>query len=301
MELVINLGGGLRGEALEKRIELFKNAGFTAMDFGLFEMSKDDSTFLTDRWQEEARGIREITDRMGFPVVQAHAPFVFTSEQNNTPELFESVVVARVSRSIEIAGILGAKIIIVHPLQFLPYCDCAEQLFEMNMDYYRRLIPVAAKAGVKIAVENMFQRDPRRKHIVPSTCARPEEMIRYHDTLNSEWITCCLDVGHVGLPVQYIEAYDFARALGHDRLQSLHIHDNDYQQDRHTLPYLGIMDWAEICKALGEIDYQGDFTFEVGMDLVKSKDESFHPIGARFMADVGKHLMEMIDSNRPKG
>ena len=299
MELVINLRA-IRGEALEQCVRLFKTAGFTAMDFGLNDMAKDGSFFLNDNWREEAKGIREIADRMGFPIVQTHAPASFKSDHYKDPALFESVVVARVCRSIEIAGIFGVKNIVVHPLQYLPYCDCAEQLFELNMNYYRRLIPVAQKAGVKIAVENMFQRDPRRKYILPSTCSRPEEMIRYHDTLNSEWITCCLDLGHVGLPNQQLEAYDFVRALGSDRLQSLHVHDNNYQQDLHTLPYLGIMDWPEICKALGEINYQGDLTYELDLSLLKKQDESFLPIWAGFMADVGKHLMEMIEANRPQ-
>ena len=35
-------------------------------------------------------------------------------------------------------------------------------------------------------------------------------------------------------------------------------------------------------------------------DLIRDKDAGFVPIGVRFMADVGKHLMSMIDANRPK-
>lgn len=304
MELVINLGdlklGGLHGKALEEKIDLFKTAGFTAMDYGLGELNRDDSPFCGDNYREEAQAIRDICDRKNFPIVQTHAPFKFTHAQWDDPELFESVTFPRMVRSLEISAIFGAKVVVVHPIHHTVYHGHEEEIFERNMEYYGRLIPYCKQFGIKVAVENMFQKDPLRKCIVHDTCSRPEEFIRYVDTLNSEYIVACLDVGHVGLPLSDIDAADFVRALGHNRLQSLHIHDNDYQLDRHILPYLGKMDWEPICRALGEIDYQGDFTYEVSHDLIRDKDAGFVPIGARFMADVGKHLMSMIDANRPK-
>ena len=299
MELVINLSE-LRGTALEEKIDLFKTAGFTAMDYGLGELIRDDSPFCGDGYREVAGEIRDICDKKGFPIVQTHAPFKFKTEQWDDPALFESVTFPRIVRTLEISAILGAKVVVVHPIHHMVYHGHEEEIFERNMEYYRRLIPYCEQFGIKVAVENMFQKDERRKCLVHDTCSRPEELIRYVDTLNSEYIVACLDVGHAGLPLSDVEAADFVYALGHDRLQSLHVHDNDYQLDRHVLPYLGQMDWESICRALGEIDYQGDFTYEVKHDLIRGKDKGFIPIGARFMADVGKHLMSMIDENRPK-
>lgn len=299
MHLVINLGE-LHGKTLEDQIRLFKAAGFTAMDYGLGELIRDDSLLSGDGWREEAQAIREICDRLEFPVVQTHAPFKFTVEQWDDPELFETVTFPRIVRSLEISSILGARVSVVHPIHHMLYQGHAEEIFAQNMVYYRRLIPYCEQFGVKIAVENMFQKDPRRKCIVHDTCSRPEEMIRYVDTLNSPWIVACLDVGHVALPVQDTEPWDFIRALGHDRLQSLHIHDNDFTGDQHLVPYLGKIRWEEVCRALGEIDYQGDFTYEVKPTMVRENEVSFQPIAARFMGDVGKHLVEMIDANRPR-
>ena len=132
------------------------------------------------------------------------------------------------------------------------------------------------------------------------TCSNVDEFIRYIDTLNSPQITACLDVGHVALPLGDLTAADVIRKLGHDRLGSLHIHDNDYTRDQHILPYLGKLDWAEIAKALGEIDYQGDFTYEVNGQLIGSCDEGFVPIAAGFMGATGKHIVSMIEANRPQ-
>ena len=145
----------------------------------------------------------------------------------------------------------------------------------------------------------MFQSDARRKHIVDDTCSRKEEFIRYIDTLDSEYIVACLDVGHTGLIMQPDEAQDLVRALGHDRLKSLHVHDNNYREDQHILPGLGLLNWDEITKALGEIDYDGVFTYETEGKLLNNFDDELYPTALRFMSDVGHHLIDKIERNRP--
>ena len=300
MELTINMGPMLRRYDLAKGIDIFKVAGFTAMDYPLFEMIRDDSVFNGENYRAAAKEIRAIADEKNFPCVQTHAPFSFRQDQWNDPATFEEVVFPRMVRSIEISAILGAKVVVVHPLHHMTYHGHEEEIFQLNMDYYHRLIPYAAEYGIKIGVENMFQRDPLRKCIVADTCSDADEFVRYIDTLNSPQITACLDVGHVALPLGDLTAADVIRKLGHDRLGALHIHDNDYTNDQHILPYLGKLNWAEIATALGEIDYQGDFTYEANGQLIGGCDEGFVPIGAGFMGAVGKHIVSMIEANRPQ-
>jgi hypothetical protein len=155
--------------------------------------------------------------------------------------------------------------------------------------------------GIKVGIENMFQRELLRGQISFDTCNQIPEFIRYVDTLDSEYMVACLDIGHVGLPTRDDEAWDFIRALGHDRLQALHVHDNDYRVDKHALPYLGKIDWNEVTKALGEIDYQGDFTYEVNLTTFMSKfmNEEMIPTAMRYAHDVGRHLCTLVDKNRP--
>lgn len=298
MELSINIGNLLSRYDLETSIDLAKQAGFTAMDYSLMDMVSDDAPFNGDNYPELAYAVRALADAKGFPVNQTHAPFSFGSKLWGDPDYYQNVILPRMIRSIEISGILGAKVIVIHPLHHIPYRGNEETLFRMNMDYYRSLIPYAAKAGVKIGVENMFQSDPLRKYIVADTCSTAEEFVRYIDELNSEHITACLDIGHVALPLTDATAADVIRALGHHRLGALHVHDNDYTRDLHILPYLGKLNWAEICAALGEIDYQGDFTYEVNGQLFLNCDEEFVPLGVGFMGTVGKHLCSMVEANR---
>lgn len=284
----------------EKGFEMLKTAGFDAMDHSLEGMVNADDVFQKDGWREHTENIRKMADAAGLIINQTHAPFSFGKKVSDEIS-FREFVVPTIKRSLAISGILGAKTVVVHPLQHLPYATNAETLFEMNMAYYRELIPYAKEAGVKIAVENMWQKDARRGSIVHSVCSQPEEFVRYVDTLDSEWIVACLDTGHVGLIARQEEAHDMVRALGHDRLQSLHVHDNDYTADQHRLPYLGKINWVEFTKALGEIDYQGDMTYESGgRAFFNQVDDEFMPVALEYAVKVGRHLIDLTDRNRPQ-
>ena len=299
MELSINISNLFARYDFAKCIDIYKAAGFTACDYSLTGLINDGDRWNGDNYRELAEEVRRIADEKGMPITQTHAPFNFKSAQWDDPVIFEEVTFPRMVRNLEISGILGAKVSVIHPIHHMLYHGHEEEIFQRNMAYYRRLIPYAKEYGVKIGVENMFQADPRRKHLVADTCSNIEEFVRYIDTLDSEQITACLDVGHVGLPLTDKEAPDFIRALGHDRLGALHIHDNDYRNDQHALPYLGIINWMEVAKALGEIDYQDDFTYEVKGALLCNCDEGFVPTMAAFFAAPGKHICTEIERNRP--
>ena len=299
MRLAVNIGGFVARYGLEKSIELCKNAGFDSMDFGL-GLDPANPLNVEETYVAEAERIKKLSLDMGLPVTQTHTPFHFKDAWKD-PVAYEEYVMPAIKRSVAISGLLGADVAVVHPLHHFLYKGHEEEIFEKNMEFYRSLIPICKEYNVKVGIENMFQGDPRRKQTTFDTCATIPEFIRYVDTLDSEYMVACLDTGHIGLPVRDDECWDFIRALGHDRLQSLHVHDNDYRGDKHQLPYLGTIDWNEVTKALGEIDYQGDFTYEVRIGSVFSEftDEEFVPIATKYMADVGRHLCNMIDRNRP--
>lgn len=283
----------------ERAAALIRDAGFTAFDYSLDSMVHDDSPFNGEDWRAHAARIRACADSVGLKINQTHAPFSFSVSRLWRDEAaFREIIFPRIVRALEISGIFGAKVCVIHPIHHDIYAGHAEEIFHRNMDFYRELIPVAVREGVKIGVENMYQSDPRRGYLVDDTCSRAEEFNRYLDTLNHPNAVACLDLGHVGLIEREDEAWDMIRALGHDRLQALHVHDNDYRGDRHQLPYLGLMDWGKITQALGEIDYQGDLTYENGWSFLNPIDEEFLPVALRYMADVGWHLVDLIERNR---
>ena len=298
MRLAMNIEGFRARYGHEKAAQLCKAAGFDSCDYSLGGMRDRDNILNGENYVAEAENIKKIALDNGLPITQTHTPFTF--KEWNDPVAYEEFIMPAIKRSVAVSGILGADVAVVHPLHHFLYKGHEEEIFEKNMEFYRSLIPICKEYNVKVGIENMFQVDPRRKHITFDTCSTIPEFLRYVDTLDSEYMVACLDIGHIGLPVRDDESWDFVRALGHDRLQSLHVHDNDYRGDQHQLPYLGAINWNEVTKALGEIDYQGDFTYEVSTGFVAAcMDDEFAPVAIKYMADVGHHLCDLINRNRP--
>ena len=299
MLLSINIEVLLKNHNLDTAAEVFAKAGFPAIDYALCDMVNDANVFNGDAYRAEAEAVLRTVKSKGMVINQTHTPFTFAKPMYGDAR-FEEIVMPRMIRSLEISAMLGAKVAVVHPVHHIPYRGNEQELFERNMAFYRRLLPYAKEYGVKIGVENMFQSDSLRRCITASTCSRGEEFVRYIDTLDDPFAVACLDVGHVGLPAGATEeAHDIVRLLGHDRLQALHVHDNDYRDDYHMLPCVGKLNWQELTKALGEIDYTGDFTLETSSRTFKNFDDAYLPIVSRFAVETGEYLMGEINKNRP--
>lgn len=58
------------------------------------------------------------------------------------------------------------------------------------------------------------------------------------------------------------------------------------------------MNWDKITRALGEIDYRGDFTYEADAFLGRY-DVSVLQTGVNHMVALGRILMAKIDAARP--
>lgn len=277
-----------RKMSTEEAIDLMADAGFDAIDFS-FHLKSEYHNEETDGEIGKVRFTewRKRAEARGLVFNQAHAPegSSFT-DMDRTVQRFHEI-----RRAIRNASYLGVPIIVVHPVQHLPYCEAGvpEQLFEMNMRFYSALKPYCEEYGVKIALENMWQQ-PNGK-IDHSTCSRPEEFVRYVDTLNSEWFVACLDIGHAFLVG--VDPCELIRALGKDRLRALHVHDVDGIDDLHTLPYFSKIHWDSVCNALREIGYEGDLTFEAGNFVNPLPTELAAP-AARFMVATGRHLIDKI-------
>ncbi len=273
----------------KEAIRIIKEAGFDAYDMSLTKMFFEKETvFNTDKYLDEAKALREYADSLGIVCNQAHAPYHSSCGDPEKDEYIFNAIV----RSMEIASVLGAKIIVVHPKQHLNYGDNAEELFRLNVEFYNRLIPYCEKFGIKVATENMWQNNAASGAITDSTCSRAWEFNKYIDAINSPWITGCLDLGHVSLISKNVP--DFIRQMGKDRIGALHVHDTDFIDDSHTLPFIEKMDYNAIAKALGEIGYEGDFTYEANSFFV-NKPLELIPASYKYACEIGRYLIGEIE------
>ena len=270
----------------KKAIDVYSQAGFDALDFSFFNSKYYTDETSTDFYRE----LKEYADAKGVKFNQAHAPFPSSyNEDDRTKEAFTAIVTAMRN-----ASLLGVPNIVVHPCQHLVYDDdgVPEKLFEMNMQFYKSLIPYCEEYGIKVAVENMWQ-FPRVIH--HSTCSHPAEFVKYMDSLNSDCFVACLDIGHAVLVREKPD--EMIRALGKKYLKALHVHDVSGSEDSHTLPFFGVANWEKVAKALGEIGYEGDITFEAGNFFV-NKPKELLPACAKYMHETGKYLVEKVNEYR---
>lgn len=283
MKLSIDTFGVSRRIGNEKAIEVIKNAGFDAYDHSFF--SEHFSEFLeSENYIEYYTGLRKLTDKLNFECNQAHAPFDLKYGTNFS---YEEKPYRAVARSIECAAILGAKCIVVHSLHAPEDID----IVEYNTKYYKSLEPYAQKSGIKIAVENLFEYDPKRRRF-NGRLETPEKLTDFIKSLNSDYFTACVDVGHVA--VTGSEPENFISKMDSNLLTALHIHDTTYTEDNHMLPYFGRHNWDKICEALKTIGYSGDITFE-NSEFAASLSDDLIPDALKLAERIGRKLIDKIE------
>ena len=269
---------------IDKALEIFAAAGYPALDYSLFNWK---GFPFTEDYLDEAKRIRSKADSLGLKFIQAHAPFIWKTD------VYKGEIIPLLPRAFEFCSILGIENIVVHPIQNGRFYGREEELFALNVEFYRLLAPYAKKCGVKIAIENMWQTHPVSRHITDDILADPADLVRMYDTLaDSEAFTICLDLGHVALCGREPDAA--IRTIGNERLGALHVHDVDYVSDLHTLPGVSKINWNNVCKALADINYRGSFNLEADSFFLGFPDIHY-PAVAKFMADTCKVYVDMIE------
>lgn len=218
----------------------------------------------------------------GMHIGQVHAPFPTYPESGDPDECRD--MIEAIKKSITASAIMESPYLVIHgamPLGWRPDEDPAKTR-EINARIFDELIPVARQAGVKLALENM-------PCVGIPTCT-PEMLCDYIDMMKAPDVMCaCLDTGHAN--ITGIDPGQFARKLG-DRLQVLHIHDNDSKGDQHTLPFIGNVNWGRFFSALHDIGYAGTLSYEADhFQLLPPKE--FYPLFETHLLNVLKKLVEV--------
>ena len=165
------------------------------------------------------------------------------------------------------------------------------------MELYSRFISVARGAGIGISIENVWARhSDKNNKIVKSVCSDADELIRYSDALSSDGVSVCFDVGHAGLVGE--NAAGMVKALG-ERIKHLHIHDNDFETDSHTLPYLADVNYPSLCKALGRVGYSGDVSLESD-GFIRNMPDALVPSALLFSRNVAAYIRDEITKYKDK-
>lgn len=278
----------------EKAITLMAKVGFDAIDYTFNEMVDSACIWNTKDYKGYASHLNDVARDNRVFFNQAHAPFLFDWDSMWLESGFDALIRPTIERSFECASLLGIPLIVVHPIHHITYFGNEKILWDWNLEYYHRLLPVAKEYGLKIALENMWQMDVVKNCSSSDVFSNPEQFKECIDVLDDADIVACVDVGHAGLAGE--DPASMLRILG-TRVKALHIHDNHHKADDHTMPYLGKLDWKAITHALAEIGYNGDFTFEVTNYSTSFPDDLLGDALSLQVA-VGRSLIQDILKNR---
>ena len=269
----------------ERAIYELAKAGFDAWDFSMFEMARIDwSTYKVqpsthplsgNDYVAFAKKLRKIGEDNGIYCNQSHAPF---------PSLVPGIR-DLLKRAIECTAIAGGEHCIIHPDN--------HRSAEENAEMYFELLPFAKECGVKIATENMWNWDGNNNHATPAACSHHDNFLAHIKAVNDPNFVACLDIGHAEMKGLNTSAKQMILTLG-DKLEALHIHDNDRWHDSHRIPFSMDINWEEVVGALKQINYKGFFTLEADAHIrttAKTEEEAIREIAnlqkaARRLADM---------------
>ncbi len=141
-----------------------------------------------------------------------------------------------------------------------------EQVWERSIAGIRQAIPLAAELGVRIGIENVWNRFLYQHGDEAPADQKPDEFIRYVDEINSTWVGIYFDLSNHR---KYSYGPDWLRAMGR-RIIKCDTKDyrlakdaKDGQKEGFCDIGDGSVDWEGTRKALAEINYYGWVSSEV--------------------------------------
>lgn len=154
--------------------------------------------------------------------------------------------------SIRNAQAWGASTVLLVPAVVSPTASSYQEAWDKSTAEIKKLLPVAEKAKVVIAVENVWNK----------FLLSPLEMARYVDQFRSPYLKAYLDVGNM---VLFGYPQDWVRALGVKRIAKIHIKDFKFKNRvaEFTDLWDGEIDWKAVHTAIAEIGYRGPATVEL--------------------------------------
>ena len=242
----------------EEALYALKAAGFRVIDMNFESYCRFDGPMLQDDWKQWCEKIKKLADKLELTICLAPAHFFNLKEDDSIADWDDELV----RRCIEGAGILGVKWMVFHPYSLsVNGWYNREKSMEYNIRVFSEYEKHCRPLGVRLAIENLFATTKTRSSRFGND---PKELIELVDTLNAgqedQFFGICWDFGHAHL--NGIDQPAALREIG-KRLKALHVDDNHGMTDEHMAPYFGTIVWEPIMKALHEIDYEGDFTYEI--------------------------------------
>lgn len=258
----------------EKTFKAWKAAGFEGMEV-------DWNSWLASK--QEAAAAKDMADAEGMKI---HSILFGWGEMNGGDAKLEETV-AKMKPSLETAAKFGADAVLIVPCKiggmpmpepwefdirfdektghltqvvagdnakYEKYIEAHNYAVDSSRKGVEKLIPTAEKAGVIIALENVWN----------NLWVKPDLAANFVGSFNNPWVKAYFDIGN---HTKYAPSQDWIHALG-KLLVKCHVKDFKLKPDGHGGDFCNIRDgsvnWPLVRKALDDVGYNGWLTIEGG-------------------------------------
>jgi len=196
----------------------------------------------------EATEIGQAAAQLNLANWSCHAPFLSHEPRPSADACLQSLLGA-----IALCTALHAGVVVVHTpfdLGLLrPDADLDYSIFrDKDQGVIESVLPAAIDRGVRLALENGHSQ------------RQMDHIMGLVEALDDDHLGICVDTGHAALgdlgPANAI------RQAG-EQLITTHLQDNLGKRDDHLPPGSGGIDWADLQRALVEVDYGGVLMLEL--------------------------------------
>lgn len=243
----------------KSKFEVAKAAGFTHLEMGTTESAAEEAAI--------AKAAADTGLKIHGVMNMAHWKNPLNSPEPETVQ----IGMAGMRTSIRNAAAWGASTVLLVPAVVGPQSSY-EDAWTKSTARIKELLPVAEKAKIVIAVENVWNK----------FLLSPMEMARYVDQFQTPWLKSYLDVGNM---VLFGYPQDWIRTLGKKRIAKVHV--KDFRFKNRTAEFVelfeGEIDWKAVHAALAEIGYEGPATVEL------------HEGDEKYLTEVSKRFDRILE------
>lgn len=230
----------------QDRMRLIKEAGFKGV-----------MLLWADYFDKDYKQFPEYAANAGLYIENAHAPYMNANSLWEDSISGQEVCNELISCVVDCAA-YGIPTLVMHPENKNGTLTVElPSNFIIGLDRIKRIIDMADRLNVNIAIENM---------------SRFEYLECIFQNIHSKRLGLCFDSGHCNV---FTPEQDLLTQYG-DKLMALHLHDNDGIDDWHSLPFSGNIRWNTISEKLKSLPFQGAIALEIGnknFEHIKNPEE----------------------------
>ncbi|MEG1924836.1 MAG: sugar phosphate isomerase/epimerase family protein [Ruthenibacterium sp.] len=271
----------------EESVLACKAAGFDVLDYNFCDQGRPGKPITFPDWEEYLARFKSFCDANEILFPQTHLHMYDPAEHHNEDEGWERELLRR---SVKGSGILQTSWAVAHPLHFKRAGYTRADYLKLNWEFFGPIVEEAATMGYGLSFENMVQFPGQEYEFACNAADLVELVDGFHlPNVGINW-----DFGHANLSVPDQAAE--LRAIG-KRIKTTHVADNHGRRDEHLAPFYGFVDWPLMMRTLAEIEYEGDFTYEI-QAMSSPLPRVLRATQTAHFVEIARHLIAIFEESK---